>query len=45
MVRIIYKLMSDIGETDKLKKIHPAKDWSKSLDGGSRTIIREDHRI
>jgi ferredoxin len=43
--QLIYKRLKDIGETDKLKKIYPAKNWSKSLDGGSRTIIREDHRI
>jgi len=30
---------------DRIKKIAPAKNWSTSLDGGCRTIIREDHRI
>jgi ferredoxin len=43
--QLIYKRLKDIGELDKIKKIHPLKDWSKSLNGGSRTIIREDHRI
>lgn len=43
--QLIYKRLKEIGETDKIKKIYPAKDWSKSLDGGPRTIIREDHRI
>ena len=43
--QLIYKRLKDIGQLDKIKKIYPAKDWSKSLDGGSRTIIREDHRI
>ena len=43
--QLIYKRLKDINQLDKLKKIHPAKDWSTSIDGGSRTIIREDHRI
>jgi ferredoxin len=43
--QLIYKRLIDIGELDKIKKKYPVKDWSKSLDGGSRTIIREDHRI
>ena len=43
--QMIYKRMKDIGQTDKLKEIHSTKDWSHSLAGGSRTIIREDHRI
>ena len=43
--QMIYKRLKDIGETDKIKKLYPMKDWSKSLDGGCRIIIREDHRI
>lgn len=43
--QLIYKRLNDIGQLDKIKMIYPAKDWSKSLAGGSRTIIREDHRI
>jgi ferredoxin len=43
--QLIYKRLSDTGETHKIKKIHSLKDWSKSLNGGSRIIIREDHRI
>jgi ferredoxin len=43
--QLIYKRLKDIGETEKIKKIFSMKDWSKSLDGGCRTIIREDHRI
>ncbi len=43
--QMIYKRLTDIGETDKIRKIYPMKDWSKSLAGGCRTIIREDHRI
>jgi ferredoxin len=43
--QLIYKRLKDIGQVDKLKKIYAPKDWSTSIDGGSRTIIREDHRI
>jgi ferredoxin len=43
--QMIYKRLKDIGELDKIKRKYPIKDWSKSLSGGSRTIIREDHRI
>jgi len=43
--QLIYKRLKDINQTDKIKNIYSPKDWSKSLDGGSRTIIREDHRI
>jgi ferredoxin len=43
--QLIYKRLKDIDEIDKIRKIYPLKNWSKSLDGGSRTIIREDHRI
>jgi ferredoxin len=43
--QLIYNRLKEIGELDKLKKLHLLKDWSRSLNGGSRTIIREDHRI
>ncbi len=43
--QLIYKRLKDIDQLDKISKKYPAKDWSKSNDGGSRTIIREDHRI
>ncbi len=43
--QLIYNRLKEIGELDKIRKIHLLKDWSKSLAGGSRTIIREDHRI
>ncbi len=43
--QLIYTRLKDIRETDKIKRIFPMKDWSKGLDGGCRTIIREDHRI
>jgi ferredoxin len=43
--QLIYKRLKNIGQLDRIKKITPAKNWSTSLDGGCRTIIREDHRI
>ena len=43
--QLIYTRMKNIGQLDKLKEIHTIKNWGTSLDGGSRTIIREDHRI
>ena len=43
--QLIYKRLKSIGQLDKLAKEYPAKNWSTSIDGGSRTIIREDHRI
>ena len=43
--QLIYNRMKTIGELDKLKTIKAPKNWSYSLHGGSRMIIREDHRI
>ena len=43
--QLIYQRLKGIGELDRLKNIEAAKDWSPSLDGGVRTIEREDHRI
>ncbi len=43
--QLIYKRLKDIGQLDNIKQIYPAKNWDKSLSGGSRKIIREDHRI
>ena len=43
--QLIYQRLKGIGQLDRLKKMEPAKNWSTSLDGGSRVIIREDHRI
>jgi ferredoxin len=43
--QLIYKRLKDIGQLDNIKQIYPAKNWGKSLSGGSRKIIREDHRI
>jgi len=43
--QLIYKRLKAIGQTDRLLKIEPPKDWSASLNGGPRVIVREDHRI
>jgi len=43
--QLIYRRLKAIGQLDKLERIVPPKDWSKSQDGGYRVIIREDHRI
>jgi ferredoxin len=43
--QLIYQRLKGIGELDRLKEIEAPKDWRTSLDGGVRTLIREDHRI
>jgi ferredoxin len=43
--QLIYKRLKDIGQLDRLEKIALPKQWSASLSGGPRVIVREDHRI
>jgi ferredoxin len=43
--QLIYQRLKSIGQLDRLKKIELPKQWSSSLNGGPRIIIREDHRI
>jgi ferredoxin len=43
--QLIYKRLKATGQTEKLKTVHMPKDWSTSLSGGPRVIIREDHRV
>ncbi len=43
--QLIYTRLKGIGQLDKLKQIESPKNWSSSLSGGPRVIIREDHRI
>ncbi len=43
--QLIYARLKAINQTDRLKKVHLPKDWSTSLNGGPRVIIREDHRV
>jgi ferredoxin len=39
---LIYQRMKKLGQLDRLAKQIGAKDWSTSLSGGPRKIIRED---
>jgi hypothetical protein len=43
--QLIYQRLKAIGQLDRLEKIQTVKNWSTSVSGGSRVIIREDHRI
>lgn len=43
--QLIYQRLKTIGELDRLNTVKEPKNWSYSLHGGSRIIIREDHRI
>ncbi|MHC4325729.1 MAG: methylenetetrahydrofolate reductase C-terminal domain-containing protein [Planctomycetota bacterium] len=43
--QLIYQRLKDIDQLDRLQKIQPPKNWTASLDGGPRIIVREDHRI
>jgi ferredoxin len=43
--QLIYKRLSSIGQLDRIEKIVPPKDWSKSWHSGARKIIRKEHRI
>lgn len=43
--QLIYQRLKNIGQLDKLKIFKAPKNWNPSIHGGSRIIIREDHRI
>jgi ferredoxin len=43
--QLIYKRLKAIGQLDRLRQIELPKNWSLSLNGGPRILIREDHRI
>ena len=43
--QLIYQRLKAIGQLDRLKQIELPKNWSSSLSGGPRVLIREDHRI
>ena len=38
----IYVRLEKLGQLDRLSQVIGAKDWSTSLSGGPRKIIRED---
>ncbi|MDY6988345.1 MAG: methylenetetrahydrofolate reductase C-terminal domain-containing protein [Thermodesulfobacteriota bacterium] len=39
---LIFERMKSLGQVDRLRQIVGAKDWSTSLSGGPRKIVRED---
>ena len=39
---LIYQRLKKLGQVDRLTQIVGAKDWSTSLSGGPRKIVRED---
>jgi len=43
--QLIYQRLKAINQTEKLSQIRTPKDWSTSLAGGPRVIVREEHRI
>jgi ferredoxin len=43
--QLIYHRLKRIGQLDRLQQIELPKQWSSSINGGPRVIIREDHRI
>jgi len=43
--QLIYQRLKNIGQLDRLNQIELPKEWSNSLSGGPRVIVREDHRI
>lgn len=42
---LIIERLARIGQMDNLKTYIPPKDWSSSLSGGPRKLIREDHKL
>ena len=43
--QLIYQRLNNINQLDRLEAVEPAKNWNASLSGGSRTLIRDDHRV
>jgi ferredoxin len=43
--QLIYQRLKNINQLDRLNQIELPKEWSSSLSGGTRVIVREDHRI
>jgi len=42
---VIYERSRALGTLGRLEAFVPPQDWSRSLDGGPRRIVREDQRI
>ncbi|MBC8198879.1 MAG: methylenetetrahydrofolate reductase C-terminal domain-containing protein [Desulfobacteraceae bacterium] len=43
--QLIYDRLKGLNQLEKLKEIFPIKDWSSSLHGGPRKIVREDLKL
>jgi ferredoxin len=43
--QLIYDRLKGLNQLEKLKEIFPMKDWSSSLHGGPRKIVREDLKL
>lgn len=43
--QLICRRLKSIGELDRLKTVKAPKNWSAAIHGGSRVVVREDHRI
>ena len=43
--QLIYQRLKGINQLDRLDEMEPAKNWEPSMSGGSRVLIREDHRV
>ena len=43
--QLIYQRLKGIDQLDRLEEMEAAKNWNSSLSGGSRVLIREDHRV
>ncbi|MBU4462519.1 MAG: methylenetetrahydrofolate reductase C-terminal domain-containing protein [Proteobacteria bacterium] len=43
--QLIYDRLKGLNQLEKLQEIFPIKDWSSSLHGGPRKIVREDLRL
>jgi ferredoxin len=43
--QLIYKRLKAIGQTDKLDRIVPPKDWRDAWHGGARKVVRKEHRV
>ncbi len=43
--QLIYDKALSSGQVERLREIHPVKDWSKSRDDGPRKVVRGDMRL
>lgn len=43
--QLIYDRLKGLNQLEKLQEIFPIKDWSSSLHGGPRKIVREDLKL